>query len=129
MTPKTFTITSQTGNNLVMPISGLPFMPSFTRFVLSQKNNTAQGFSHTSVGTFDGTEKRCHSTYQDTAGGDTKRNIDRVIHHLDRISGTITPVIIATTVTYSNPNPGDYRMTLTFPTSVSGYKIDMELYP
>jgi hypothetical protein len=129
MTPKTFTISSQPGTNITLPVSGLPYLPSFTRFVVTQKNNTAQGYSHSSIGTFDGTDKRCHSIFQDTAGGDSKRYTDRVIHHLDRVSGSIVPVIIADSVTYSQPSPGDYRVSIFFSTSVSGYKIDMEFYP
>lgn len=129
MQPTVVTFASQTGTNITPVLSGLPFLPKYARFIVGQKNSTGEAFVHKSEGLYDGTSTICHSIFWDATGGKTARFTDRVINHINRVGGTLTDVIVADAVAFSEPTPGDFEMTINFPTSVSGYRIDVELFP
>lgn len=128
MQPRTlyFQTNNITGNR---QLTGLPFIPKYIRLTVGQKHNTAEAFIHRSEGAFDGTSKFCHSTFWDASGGKVERFTDRVINHINRVGGVLTNQIVADSISYVDNGGGDYRMNINFTATVTGYRVDMELFP
>lgn len=76
------------------------FQPIGMRITVCQKFNTSQTFSHWSYGVVGSYEAEllqfCHSTFQDTTGGQSKTYSDRIVSHWERVAGTLTEKVAAT---------------------------------
>lgn len=127
MTPKLYSFST---NNIVgtRQLTSLPFLPSYVRFTLGQKNDDSETFLHESVGSTDFTSKMCRGYFWD-GSGKPFRHSDRVINHVVREGGLLTNKVVATTVSVFDNGGGDYRMNINFTATVTGYRVDMELFP
>lgn len=68
------------------------FQPIGVRITVGQRFNTADNFTHQSVGISDGVDTNCTSIFQDTTGGKTVSS-NRLASHFERVGGTITEVL------------------------------------
>lgn len=127
MTPKVMTFTTNTTTG-TRTLSGLPYVPSYVRFIVGQKNDDSETFLHESLGVTDFTTKVCHAKFWD-GSGKGYRFTDRVINHVVRESGSLVNKIVATTVSVYDNGGGDYRMDINFTATVNGYRVDVELFP
>lgn len=115
-----FTTTSSTGNR---SLTGLGFQPAYIRLTVAQKNGTSETFIHKSEGFTDGTNQGCTSIFWDSTGGKTVSFTDRVIDHINRVSGTLTDVIVATIVSLDADG-----FTLNFSTTTTSYRVFVEAW-
>lgn len=109
-----------TGNKTV---TGILFMPSSLEFVIAQKTSVNETFAHYSSGSSNGTSQMAHSIFQDASGGKTESYFNRCLNHINRVSGTLTDVVVATFVSFDNNGGGDYGFTLNFTVADPNYKI------
>lgn len=116
----TFTTNSTTGDRV---ITGLGFQPSYIRLTVCQKYNTTESFVHKSEGFTDGTRQDCNSIYWDSTGGKSISYSDKVINHINRVSGNLTDVIVATLVSFDADG-----FTLNFSATLASYKVFIEAW-
>lgn len=115
-----FSTSNTTGNKI---LAGLGFQPSYIRFTLGQKTGTSETFVHQSEGSTDGTNQRCVSVYWDSTGGKSVEFTDRLINHINRVTGTLTDVIKATFVSFDADG-----FTINFNATTTGYHVHYEAF-
>lgn len=89
---------SRTTGRLTLSITGLStfvlgFQPTWATFRVTGKSGDT--VSHVSLGSTDGTNQNCGSTYMDTTGGASFDVNTKVVSHFERSGGTITEVLSA----------------------------------
>lgn len=122
MTPKISNFTTGTLTNV--SISGIPFLPTVIDFWVVDRPAAVETAARLSEGSADGTKQFCVSNYQDVTGGTSKGYFDRCINVKDRVSGSITDVLVANLASIDTIVAGsNYGFTLNFPTKMAGWKI------
>lgn len=71
------------------------FQPTWIRFKVGHKDGVTDTANHQSLGTSDGTRQNYTSDFTDATGSQCWDGNDKVIYHLERVGGTLTPVIDA----------------------------------
>ena len=115
-----FTTNSTTGNRV---LTGLGFQPIYLRLILGQKTGVSESFIHLSDGSSDSVVDRCLSFFWDSTGGKSTEFTDRLINHINRVSGSLTDVIKATLVSFDADG-----FTLNFSATISGYHVHYEAF-
>lgn len=115
-----FSTNNSTGNR---PLTGLGFQPTYLRLTLGQKTSTSEAFVHQSEGSTDGTNQRCVAAFWDSTGGKSVEFTNKLVNHINRVSGTLTDVITATIVSLDADG-----FTLNFGATISGYHVHYEAF-
>lgn len=89
-----------TGNSTINLANG-SFTPSIINFQVGPRNSTVEGHAALSVGSTDGTNQFCISTYAGSSTEQTVANTTHCMYHYRSVSGTMTLVLSFSIVSIS----------------------------